>query len=698
MAPNPTPASSRTPSRRAARIVLALAIIGALVLVGAGRAGAQDDAATDQRVVRLVGEYDVKPDLGRIDVVEEITVSNVRGSTRSGNTITSYFWTGHTVWAPTDAENLSISVEGNELEWAVAETISGIDIISADYRRNLNFGQTRVIDVTYTLPTYAPDIGGRRVNEAFFDFELVTCCGFEEVDLTVSVPADFAVTPSNSLRFTPSTVGGQQVYTVSDNEVTGQFTELIVTDWSGFNEAGMERSTATVDGSGASVELIFPPDDQAWADEASADVAELGTALEAMIGSPLPEDELVFRQGSNDAFGQWGVEGPFDEPLILPRDYDQRGLAATLAQAWLADGPFTDGVVRDGLAYEFASEAIARTGGRPGNPTEPGGGAALSPEGRQWVMRQVSDEIGYDGLGELVAMAAADETAYLGSGEPEAVATIGGDWRRFVDLAEQRLGSERAVPVFAEHVIGAVGVGQLEDRADLLDDIERLDRAADGVVPVGIRTAMTNWEFERAETLVAAADAVVEERDRVIGDDAERAADDQFALGEAWASAETADDLEQVRSAILDRESALDRQGLIRIALIGLGVLVLLGAVVAAVLLRRRKASGSAETPSPSGPLPIPGGGPVPVHPVVDGPPIAPFQAPGPAASPAPVAPFPAPDSIPVEPDPGTWAPPVATPGIPADATTEVTAPFAPPQPVEQPLSESDSTNGSTLA
>jgi len=688
-----------------ARIVLVLAIIGALVLVGAGRAGAQDDAATDQRVVRLVGDYDVKPDLGRIDVVEEITVSNVRGSTRSGNTVTSYFWTGHTVWAPTDAENLSISVEGNELEWEVAETISGIDIISADYRRNLNFGQTRVIDVTYTLPTYAPDIGGRRINEAFFDFELVTCCGFEEVDLTVSIPADFAVTPSNSLRFSPSTAGGQQVYTFSDNEVTGQFTELIFTDWSGFNEAGMERSTATVDGSGASVDLIYPPDDQAWADETSADLAELGTALEELIGAPFPQDGLVFRQGSNDAFDQWGVGGPFDETLILPRDYDERGLATTLAHAWLADGPFTDGVVRDGLAYEFASEAIVRTGGRPGNPTEPGGGAALSPEGRQWVMRQVSDEIGYDGLGELVAMAAAGETAYLGSGDPEAepenVATIGGDWRRFVDLAEQRLGSERAVPVFTEHVVGAVGVGQLEDRADLLDRIERLDRDAGGVIPVGIRTAMTNWEFEEAEALVSSADDVIDERDRVIGDDAERAADDQLALGEEWASAESAGDLEQVRSAILDRESALDRQGLIRIVLIGLGVLVLLVAVVAAVLLRRRKASGSAETSSPSGPLPGPGGGqvPVPVHPVVDGPPAAPFPAPGTAANPAPVAPVPDPASMPVEPDPGTWAPPVATPGVPVDATTEVTAPFSPPQSVEPSSpSESDSTNGSTSA
>ncbi|MEL6983829.1 MAG: hypothetical protein AAFO29_15495, partial [Actinomycetota bacterium] len=222
---------ARSRGGKTAPIIAALMIIGALVFAGPAPASAQDDAATDQRVVRLVGEYFVDANTGVVDVTEEITVSNVRGSTRSGNTITSYFWTGHTIWVPTDAVDLSISVDGEELEWEVADTISGIDIISADYRRNLNFGQTRVIDVTYTMPTYAPGLGVRRINQALFDFELIICCGFEEVDLTVIVPAGFDVTPSNALRFESTPGQTVQSFNFSDNEVTGQFTELLITSW-----------------------------------------------------------------------------------------------------------------------------------------------------------------------------------------------------------------------------------------------------------------------------------------------------------------------------------------------------------------------------------------------------------------------------------------------------------------------------------
>lgn len=720
---------ARSRGGKTAPIILALTIIGALVFAGGGAASAQDDAATDQRVVRLVGDYVVDAAGGAVDVTEEITVSNVRGSTRSGNTITSYFWTGHTIWAPTDAQDLSISVDGEELEWEVADTISGIDIISADYRRNLNFGQTRVIDVSYTLPTYAPDLGARRINEAFFDFELIICCGFEEVDLTVVIPSRFDVTPSNALRFESTPGQTVQSFTFSDNEVTGQFTELLFTDWSGFNEAGMERSTAPVGDGGSEVELVYPPDDQAWAVTATTDLTDLGGVLEELVGVPFPNQSTVLRQGPNPDFDVWGVTGGADqaaEPddvLILPRDYDQRGLAATLALAWMSeDSTFTDGVVREGLAYEFASEAIARTGGSPADPDQPGGGAALSPEGRQWVIRQVADEIGYDGLTELLAMARDGETAYEGEGEVEQSATIPADWRRFVDLAERRLGSEQVVPVFTDHVLDGAGLAMLDERADTLDDYEELEQAADGVMPLGIRDAMTNWEFEQAGTLLTTAQDVIDERERIIEADAERADDADLALGETWADARSVEDLEAVQAGLLDRENELERGQLIRLILIGLGALLLVALVVGALLFRRRRAAagagGQAEPvidltdggAGASGPWaqppaggfaapvaapPVPEAGapaPVPSAPgfaVPTIPPSGPPPGPAPAVAPSPgvistpdgipaPAGTPTANPVPAAQDPRTWAPPTAT-AAPSDATVEVAVPDLPP-------------------
>ncbi|MEL6980929.1 MAG: hypothetical protein AAFO29_00740, partial [Actinomycetota bacterium] len=501
---------------------------------------------------------------------------------------------------------------------------------------------------------------------------------------------------------------------------------------SGFNERGMQRSTAAVDGDGTEVELVYPPDDQAWATETSADLVAYGSALEELTGVPFPGQSTVLRQGPNFEFDEWGITAEDDEVLILPRDYDERGLAATLALAWMSDpeSPFTDAVIREGLAYEFASEAIARSGGRASEPAEPAGGAALDPEGRQWVIRQVADEIGYDGLTELLALARADETAYEGTGDAEPSATIPGDWRRFVDLAERRLGSERVAPVFNEHVLDAAGVAMLEDRADALDEYEQLESAADGVVPVGIRDAMTNWEFEEAETMLAAAQGVVDERDRIIEADAERAGDDGLALGDEWAEAESTEDLEAVQATILDRESELERGQLIRLALIGLGVLALIALVVGALLFRRRKAAGSDDSatpptgPPPSGPAPDQFGVPqavAPVGPAPAGPPAAPVvvppadlgappvgqPAPPAAVPPAPVPPAPvppapgfaipapppvetpapveAPDPTPIGQDPSSWAPPTsataaAPTGLPPEATVEVVAPdLAPP-------------------
>ena len=120
-----------------------------------------------------------------------------------------------------------------------------------------------MIDVTYTLPTYAPGEGTRRINGAFFDLELLICCNFEEVDLTVSMPSSFQVDVPTNLPFVPQSAGARQEYVFTESEEqSGQFTELILTDWYGLDEAGFESTPLTV-GPGT-VEIVAPPDDGAW--------------------------------------------------------------------------------------------------------------------------------------------------------------------------------------------------------------------------------------------------------------------------------------------------------------------------------------------------------------------------------------------------------------------------------------------------
>ncbi|MEM9563213.1 MAG: hypothetical protein AAGA93_11370 [Actinomycetota bacterium] len=658
-------------------VALGVALALGLVAGVPTPAAAQDDAATDQRVVRLVGNYDAYPGEGRIDVVEQITVSNVRGSTRSGNTVTSYFWTGHTVWAPADAEDLSISVDGTELEWEVFDTISGIDIISADYRRNLNFGQTRVIDVTYSLPTYGPDEGGRRLNDALFFFDLVTCCGFEEIDLTVTMPTDFEVTPPRNMGFVRSGSGARQTFTFTDNEITGDFTELIFTDWSGFSEAGLERASVDL-GQGASLELVHPPDDAEWAAETSDELVGLAATLGELTGQPFPVDELVLRQGRVDDAGLWSPPESLDEPVIIARARNREVLAALLADGWLSAGPFAEGPVRDGLASVFAAEAVAAAGGRPSTPSIPSGGGELDREDAHWVLAQVADEVGVDGLTEIVARAAAGETAYPGAGDatdPAAPTTgapaAGGDWRTFVDLAERQVGSTEVATLFADHVVDDAGRDELAARGEALTGMAELSDSTDGVVPAGVLGAMAAWEFDRAERLLAAADEVVDERDRVIADRPDRADDEGLAIGSAFAEAETVDDLEAIRTGIVDREAELDRDRLVRFGLIGGGALLALVVLAfGAVLVRRRG------RPSTGAPAPDPDWAPPTVVPSDTTPPVALPEGTTPDVVVDP----------PVTPPPASPWLPVSPGGAGADATIEVPSPSAAtPPPASQP-------------
>ena len=669
-----------TGARNRRRLTTALAAMAMLMVTAvafAAPAAAQDDPQADQLVVKLESTYDVQPTEGQVAVESHITVSNVKGDQRSGSTITSFFWTGHTVWVPDDAQGLSISVDGEPLEWEVFDNLLGVDIIDADFNRNLNFGQTQIVDVTYTLPTYGPDNGRRRINEAFFDLELTICCNFEEIDLTVTIPGAYTVDPPTNLAFEAGRSGSDLQYTYTDNEVTGQFTEVIFADWFGFDESGFDQTTSTT--GPVPVALVFPPDDDTWGADTTAFIDRVGDELTTLTGAPWTSAEIELFQAPNRAFGPWGDLDPDDDDSVtVPRDASDEALAATVVRTWLDDGPFDDDRISEGLAIELGSEIVARTGGTATSPSEPNPGGNLDEEGLYWVMGQVADDVGHDELGTLLNLADSDQNPYAAPGQSETVPDAPTDWRRFLDLADRRLESATVVTVFDEYLLSEQESAELARRNETVAAYDAIADRAGGVVPAGIRQAMATWSFDDADALLTTADDVLTERERIVGDDDGRDDDPGLALGDAWADAETSEQLLAVRDGIADRGAELDQSALVRYLVVGAIAVAIAAGAAAAFLVargRRRPAVVTAGAPPGTWPVPPPAdpGWPQP------GPsgPIERSTAPGSATIVA--SPTPGPSSTSPAPGPWTATGPVTPPGSTSDLSA-FPPPVTPPE------------------
>lgn len=697
--------TARTGRRTIGSVVGVLAITIGLVGVAASPASAQADPESDQRVVSLDASYDINTSDGGVDVSETITVRNVKGSVRGATTVTSFYWTGHTIWVPGDAEDLAILSNGDPLEFEVAETIEGIDILTVDYPTRLTFGQTRVLDVSYRLPTYSPDSGPRRINDALFDLEIIVCCNFEEVNLSFTAPPSFDVLPPDNLRFTAIRgETGTQRFEFSDNETTGQFTDLILMQWFGLDEAGMTRQPAAVGAS--SVDVVAPPDDTQWIDGVGSLIEEVGPELVDLTGNEWPATGIEIVQGPNPDLGPLGLAVPASASLSLPRGYEDRSLSVAMAQQLLANGPFTDADVSDGLAADLGVEALRRSTGARYEAREPVAGGRLSDDGWLWLMQQVSAEVGYDGMTELLRVAGTDETAYVGDGEPEALSDLPADWRRFVDIAERRVGATGTAELFAEYALDDDDQLLLSQRGRAITAYDGLVDQA-GVAPVGLRDAMTNWDFDRFNALLPEARSAwsriedlsvkAESADQGIG----------AAVEDAWAGASSDEDFTALGAVIDDRESELDRNALGRILLFGAVILALIAAVAfAAVFLSRRRQKvtvddGLAAQPGANPPFtPVGVGVSSESQTVVaqpsgqTGPPMPPTSQPSsdggppmpPGASPSPpIPPAPSSDGPPMP--PGTGGPPMP-PGADGSGRSTVALP-GPPEPPHPPTGTS---------
>jgi hypothetical protein len=131
------------------------------------------------------------------------------------------------------------------------------------------------------------------------------------------------------------------------------------------------------------------------------------------------------------------------------------------------------------------------------------------------LVRELVGEIGEDDMREVFAAADERRTAYAGAGEAEAV-TIQNDWRRFLDLLEEIGGSRDAEALFRRWVVTTDQQPSLDDRARAREAYAALVEAGDGWLPgYAVRDPLGQWQFARAGDRIEAATAVLVVRDEI---------------------------------------------------------------------------------------------------------------------------------------------------------------------------------------
>ena len=510
---------------------LAVALLGmTFALVAPVSPAAAQDDDQDDVFTTAVWSYDVQPASGEINATVTFTLRADKPSQRISGGTRSFFWTGYSLFIDSRAENVVVTQEDTELEITERTVFDkDLDLIEFDFVRNVNFGQTATVTVTYDLiADDAGSTGNTRINPAFVMASIYPDPALDELTIQLRGVNDYDDRPSGFTETDTDEETGETFYVRSFEGLLGQKFDLDLRRLDGLTstEAGTDAYPVTIE--------AWPGHTQ-WQDLVSTQadttlplIGEL-TGLDWPLPGPVVIRESVARPGDRSG-GAAGASGVIE----LGDDAVASDVARAMAHVWFNDNLITEGWIYSGLAQEFAAQAVD-----PGSPRSPS--AAIDdrdafplidfmpgspPAARdEWgteaswmVVRAITDEIGVDGLGRVVQALDAGEIPYVGNGEAE-ILDAAPTWRTFLDLAEERGNSDDVDAILREWVLqdDPDSITELARRDSTRSAYARLEQKAGGwSMPLEIRTAMTEWRFDDADELIADAEAIIDNHNSTV--------------------------------------------------------------------------------------------------------------------------------------------------------------------------------------
>jgi hypothetical protein len=503
--------------RRGLAVRRSFAGLVGLGLLGASLVAAPTAAADAGLIETSHSRFVLDTEEQVVEATVTVTLRNVIPDRQTAEGLTYYYFDGYGVPVPAGAKNVLAVSYGASLPVRFQSTDDpGTQIARASFSQ-LRYGQSRTIEWTYDIPG-APirSEDPTRVGPGYATFTAQGIGDPGQVTVEIVLPAKMSFDATADV-FKSSRDGDTVTYTATENtDEGGIWTAVSARDADQADEKRVEVGDATIT-------LQSFPGDREWLRFVSKQVTTGLPVLEQTVGQPWPGGLDTIREDvSPEVHGYAWFDHRADE-IVIAEDLDEVVLFHELTHAWLNPDRFTGRWLYEGLTEVVAHRVADATGGS-GTPRKtpdrdaPGAlpltrwqafGSETSTEVEQYAyaasyaaVKKLVGDLDDETFAAIVSAGYAGESAYEVPGTTK-VNRGRTDWRRFLDLVEVRGGVEGATKVYRRWVVDADGRAELAARADARKAYTALD-AADGEwqPPLGLRTAMSKWNFKKATTLV----------------------------------------------------------------------------------------------------------------------------------------------------------------------------------------------------
>lgn len=488
-------------------------------------------AAGDLLDVRTVASYTLRPDDRLVHVRVDVTATNRKPS--SG--LYYYYYEAAGFAVQEEATHVTAARGGTKLRTRTTGREHFIEL-EVRFGFQLLYGRTVSFRFEYDLPGAAPrSTEGIRAGPAFAAFYAWSFG--DRGDVRIVLPAGFEETLTGS-PMKRTVDEGQVVLTATGIRAEANWFAFVIAERAEALER--ERLSVTVHGKKETVVVMAWPEDPAWTNLVSRLLTRGLPVLGELIGLdwPVAGDLEVSEVYTPLLEGYAGFYLEETDEIRVSEELDDLVIIHEASHAWFNHGLFTERWINEGLADEYASRvlvelALPRESPDRVSPTEKGAFRLESwpeptkiddeeTEAREhfgynasWtVIRQLMGSAGEEGMREVLAAADANEIAYVGAVDPERVSSVD-DWRRFLDLLEERTPVEDGALLFERWVVPDQHE-RLAARADARARYAALVQRGGGWLPPYIvRHQMEAWDFDGAGQAIDEARRLLDERDAV---------------------------------------------------------------------------------------------------------------------------------------------------------------------------------------